>query len=71
MQLGIDRCKLGDILVGSRKPICCEETVGDYFAEHLEKIRHTLVKVEAVQPVILKATGIPVTGRDRNLRPDS
>ena len=47
MQLGIDRCKLGDILVGEQEAyLLCEETVADYFAEHLEKIRHTLVKVE-------------------------
>ena len=34
----------------------CEETVADYFAEHLEKIRHTLVKVEPCSLCDLKIT---------------
>ena len=57
MQLGIDRCKLGDILVGEQEAyLLCEETVADYFAEHLEKIRHTLVKVEPCSLCDLKIT---------------
>ena len=57
MQLGIDRCKLGDILVGEQEAyLLCEETVADYFAEHLEKIRHTLVKVEPCSLCDLKVT---------------
>ena len=57
MQLGIDRCKLGDILVGEQEAyLLCEETVADYFAEHLEKIRHTLVKVEPCSLTDLKVT---------------
>ena len=57
MQLGVDRCKLGDILVGEQEAyLLCEETVADYFAEHLEKIRHTLVKVEPCSLSDLKVT---------------
>lgn len=49
MNLGIDRCKLGDIIVGEESCyLLCVETVADYFTEHLDKIRHTAVKLERV-----------------------
>ena len=52
MQLGIDRCKLGDILVGEQEAyLLCEETVADYFAEHLEKDTPHPRESRAVQPV--------------------
>lgn len=51
MQLGIDRCKLGDILVGEQEAyLLCEETVADYFAEHLKRYA-TPRESRAVQPV--------------------
>lgn len=49
MNLGIDRAKIGDIVMG--EDCCymlCEESMASYFIEHLEKIRHTLVRVTPV-----------------------
>lgn len=49
MNLGVERAKLGDIIMG--KDACylfCEENMASYFIENLEKIRHTLVKVSCV-----------------------
>lgn len=49
MQLGVDRCKLGDIIVDDDACyILCEKSIAPYFIENLEKIRHTLVKLEKV-----------------------
>lgn len=47
MKLGVDRSKIGDILVGDGEYylLCVEEMAG-YFQENLTKIRHTLVRVE-------------------------
>jgi RNA-binding protein YlmH len=44
MTLGIDRAKIGDILMGDGcYYILCEENVALYFMEQLTKVRHTLV----------------------------
>ena len=44
MTLGIDRAKIGDILMGDGcYYILCEENVAPYFMEQLTKVRHTLV----------------------------
>lgn len=49
MNLGVDRGKVGDIIIGEQEAyILCEEGIADYFRENLEKIRHTLVKLETV-----------------------
>lgn len=49
MKLGIDRSKIGDILIGEHEYyILCEESIAGYFKETLDKIRHTLVKLENV-----------------------
>lgn len=49
MKLGVDRCKLGDIIVGEESSyLLCAETVADYFIDHLDKIRHTVVKLERI-----------------------
>lgn len=46
MQLGVDRSKLGDILISEKGYFFfCEETMADYFIEHLEQVRHTVVKL--------------------------
>lgn len=47
MNLGIERSKLGDIIVGDDVYyLLCEETIADFFMENLDKIRHTVVKLE-------------------------
>ena len=46
MNLGVDRGKIGDILIGENcSYILCEENMASYFMENLEKVRHTLVKL--------------------------
>ena len=47
MNLGIERSKIGDIIVSENQSfVICEESIADYFMEHLDKIRHTFVKLE-------------------------
>lgn len=47
MNLGVDRGKLGDIVIGEdRYVIICEESIAPYFVEHLDKIKHTIVTVK-------------------------
>lgn len=49
MKLGVDRGKIGDIITDD--DVCyliCEESIADYFAEQLDKIRHTIVTLEKV-----------------------
>ncbi len=49
MTLGIDRSKIGDILMGDGcYYILCEENVAPYFMEQLTKVRHTLVRLSVV-----------------------
>ena len=45
MNLGIERCKLGDILIEDGKAILfAKEELARYIMEHLTRIRHTTVK---------------------------
>lgn len=47
MKLGVDRSKIGDIIIGDGiYYLLCEENIADYFKENLDKIRHTIVKLE-------------------------
>lgn len=49
MSLGVERSKVGDILVADgRYYIICEESMADYFIESLDKIKHTVVKLSQV-----------------------
>ena len=49
MNLGIDRGKVGDIIISDDKYyIICEESMASYFIENLDKIRHTVVKLREV-----------------------
>ena len=48
MNLGVDRGRVGDILVGDDKyVIICEKSIAPYFIEHLDKIKHTVVSVKS------------------------
>lgn len=50
MKLGVDRGKIGDIIIGEQDYyILCEESIADYFKENLDKIRHTIVTLETVR----------------------
>ena len=49
MNLGVDRSKLGDIVICDDKYfLICEESMASYFIENLDKIRHTVVKLSPV-----------------------
>ena len=49
MNLGVDRSKLGDIVICEDKYfLICEESMAPYFMENLDKIRHTVVKLSPV-----------------------
>ena len=50
MNLGIERCKLGDIMVdGNHALLFVREELADYVREHLTRIRHTSVIVSVSQ----------------------
>jgi RNA-binding protein YlmH len=47
MNLGIERARLGDIIIrGKTAYLFCEEHMADYIIEKLDKVRHTNVKCE-------------------------
>ena len=51
MKLGVDRSKIGDIIVGEDEYyLLCEEGMADYFRENLDKIRHTIVNLTECSP---------------------
>lgn len=46
MNLGIDRCKLGDIIVdGDTAAVFARDEIVDYIAKNLTRIRHTTIQV--------------------------
>ncbi len=52
MNLGIDRSKVGDILVGEKRAyVFCLDVIADYLCENLEQIKHTRVRVKVVEHV--------------------
>lgn len=45
MNLGIERCKLGDIIIeGSAAAIFAKDEIADYIVQNLTRIRHTMVQ---------------------------
>lgn len=47
MKLGVDRGKVGDILVSDECSfLFCEESIASYFMENLDTVRHTAVRLE-------------------------
>lgn len=45
MNLGIDRSTIGDIKVGEKQAyLFCQDTIGEFICENLNKVRHTSVK---------------------------
>lgn len=71
MNLGIERSKLGDILVNDEEIyVFCQEKIAEYLMEELTKIRHTVVKSErteagflAIEPKKELADGIITSNR--------
>ncbi len=51
MNLGIERSKLGDILVNDDEIyVFCQEKIADYLMDELTRIRHTVVKSVRIEP---------------------
>ncbi len=51
MNLGIERSKLGDILIGeSEIYVFCQEKLAGYLMSELTRIRHTAVKSQQIKP---------------------
>lgn len=49
MKLGVERGKIGDIVVSDEcSYLFCEEGIASYFIENLDKVRHTAVRLEPV-----------------------
>lgn len=71
MNLGIERSKLGDILVNDEEIyVFCQEKIAGYLMEELTRIRHTVVKSERAEAGFLpteprkeKAEGIITSNR--------
>lgn len=50
MNLGIERCKLGDILVNEEEVyVFCHENIAVFVMQELTRIRHTMVKSEQIE----------------------
>lgn len=50
MSLGIDRSRLGDILLeDDRIYLFCEESIAGFLLEELRKVRHTMIEGEQIQ----------------------
>ena len=77
MNLGIDRTKIGDILVhGEGAEILCEERMADYLSSELSRVRHTAVNCKIIHPseipdAYLTARTSTVQGTVASIRPDS
>jgi RNA-binding protein YlmH len=55
MQLGVERSKIGDILINKDGYyLFCEESMADYFMEQLSQIRHTMVRLKRADASSLK-----------------
>lgn len=50
MNLGIDRSTIGDIKVGEKQAyLFCQDTIGDFICDNLDKVRHTNVKCSVTE----------------------
>ncbi|MDE6639541.1 MAG: hypothetical protein K2K63_03340 [Acetatifactor sp.] len=50
MNLGIDRSTIGDIKVGEKQAyLFCQDTIGEFICENLDKVRHTSVKCSVTE----------------------
>lgn len=55
MNLGIERSKIGDILLDETLVyVFCQETIAEYITEQLTRIRHTVVQMERMIPDTIK-----------------
>lgn len=57
LNLGVDRSKIGDILVGEKEAIFfCEEGIAPFLQQELTRVRHTPVLVEEAAPDEIQVT---------------
>lgn len=75
MNLGIERSTIGDILIQENQfYIFCLEKIAPFIIGHLEKVKHTLVKIETIsgeelniRPSFEKISGIITSNRLDNM----
>lgn len=74
LNVGIEREKLGDILVRGKEAYCyCDALLSEYVKISLGKVRHNIVRVEVIKPEEIQATISfkEVTGSVASFRLDS
>lgn len=74
LNVGIERSKLGDILVRGKEAYCyCDALLSEYVKTSLGKVRHNIVRVEVIKPEEVQATTSfkEVTGSVASFRLDS
>lgn len=74
MHLGVDRGKIGDIVVSEKDAyVFCDEKLAEFFCNELTQIKHTVVEaVECKLPLeILKPSFVEITGTVSSLRIDA
>lgn len=74
LNLGIERCKIGDILVEDREAVVfVSENMADFLAENLTRIRHTSVmaQIEAQQEFQYEPSFEEIRGTVASVRLDS
>ncbi len=74
LNVGIERSKLGDILVREKEAFCyCDALLSEFIQTSLGKVRHNIVRVEVIKPEVVQATVSfkEVTGSVASFRLDS
>lgn len=74
LNVGIERSKLGDILVRGKEAYCyCDSLLSEFINTNLSKVRHNIVRVEVIKPDDVQATVSfkEVTGSVASFRLDS
>lgn len=57
LNVGIERSKLGDILVKGKEAYCyCDAQLSEYIKTSLSKVKHNTVRVEVIKPEDVQAT---------------
>lgn len=74
LNLGIERCKVGDIVVKDNMAyVFCIKEIAPFISESIERIRHTNVKAKIVdgQEICVDITTEPISGTVTSVRLDS
>lgn len=74
LNLGIDRSKIGDIVIQENKAyMFCIKDIGPFICENLTKVKHTNIKTEiaAIRELNIKPVLVPVYGTVSSIRLDA